>query len=320
MTCMELRQNMNEEYKIIAKEVLRLRLAQMIINEDYKNGKFKIPIHLAFGHESIAVALSHVMKDQDKLILSHRNVAYNLAREKSIKPILDEYFLKSTGVMGGKVGSMNLINPLRGIMYSSSILGNNFSVGAGIALSQKMQDVNGITVVLGGDGSIEEGSFHETLIMCKTLKLSILIIVENNEWSMSTKINERRISINLSKLTESFQIRYVKLSGNDPFTYIKELEDLREYSLREKTPICVEVMVSTLGDWRMKTPEQPDGKFVNYHAGPTPSVDLNNWPIPLRNNDEDPVFVLTKYFDQDTLFSMSRSVKQEVEKEIHEIH
>jgi pyruvate dehydrogenase E1 component alpha subunit len=308
---------MSEEQKIIAKEILRLRLAQMIINEEYKNGKFKIPIHLDFGHESIAVALIHVMKDQDKLILSHRNVAYNLAREKSIKPILDEYFLKSTGIMNGKVGSMNLINPARGIIYSSSILGNNFSVGAGIALAQKMSDVNGITIILGGDGSIEEGSFHESLIMYKTLKLSVLIIIENNEWSMSTKINERRIPINISKLTESFQIRYVKLSGNDPFTYIKELEEIREYSLREKTPVCIEVTVNTLGDWRMKTPEQPDGKLINYHAGPTPSVDLNNWPNPLRENEDDPVFVLTKYFDKDTLLSMSGSIKEGLENEIH---
>jgi len=313
----ELKQNMSEEQKIIAKEILRLRLAQMIINEEYKNGKFKIPIHLAFGHESIAVALNHIMKNQDKLILSHRNVAYNLAREKSIKPILDEYFLKSTGIMGGKVGSMNLINPARGIIYSSSILGNNFSVGAGIALAQKISNVNGITIILGGDGSVEEGSFHESLIMYKTLKLSVLIIIENNEWSMSTKINERRIPINISKLTESFQIKYVKLSGNDPFAYIKELEELREYSLREKAPVCIEIMVNTLGDWRMKTPEQPDGKFINYHAGPTPSVDLNNWPNPLRENEDDPVFVLTKYFDKDTLLNMSGSIKEGLENEIH---
>lgn len=316
MTNRELRQNMNEGSEKIAKEILRLRLAQMIINEEYKNGKFKIPIHLAFGHESIAVAVSDIMKSQDKLVLTHRNVAYNLAREKSIIPILDEYFLKPTGLMGGKMGSMNLINPQKGIVYSSSILGNNFSVGSGMALSQKMQNTNGITIILGGDGSMEEGSFYESLIMCKTLGLSVLIIIENNEWSMSTKINERRIPINLSKLLESLQIKYVKLSGNDPFTYIKELGDLREYSLREKTPVCIEVMVTTLGDWRMKTPEYPDGKFINYHAGPAPSIELNNWPISLRENEEDPVFILAKYFDKEKMASLSRMVKEELGKEI----
>ena len=120
---------MTEKFnKKIAYDILRIRLGQIVINEEYKKGNFKIPIHLAFGHESIAVAISNIMENNDKLILSHRNIAYNLAREGSLKPILDEYFLKPTGLMKGQFGSMNLINPSKGVVYSSSILGNNFSV------------------------------------------------------------------------------------------------------------------------------------------------------------------------------------------------
>jgi TPP-dependent pyruvate/acetoin dehydrogenase alpha subunit len=64
---------MNKNYdKKIAKDVLRLRFSQMIVNEDYKKGKFKIPIHLAFGHEAIAVAVNKIMKEDDKLILTQR--------------------------------------------------------------------------------------------------------------------------------------------------------------------------------------------------------------------------------------------------------
>ena len=86
---------MTEKFnKKIAYDILRIRLGQIVINEEYKKGNFKIPIHLAFGHESIAVAISNIMENNDKLILSHRNIAYNLAREGSLKPIIDEYFLK----------------------------------------------------------------------------------------------------------------------------------------------------------------------------------------------------------------------------------
>lgn len=83
------------ERKKIAKNVLYIRISQMLINEDYKEKKFKIPIHLALGHESISIAVSKIMKESDKLILTHRNVAYNLARSGKLKPILDEYYLKS---------------------------------------------------------------------------------------------------------------------------------------------------------------------------------------------------------------------------------
>ena len=46
--------------------------------ERYKNGDFKIPIHLALGHETIAVSVDAVMQEQDALFLTHRNVHYNL--------------------------------------------------------------------------------------------------------------------------------------------------------------------------------------------------------------------------------------------------
>jgi len=305
----------NYEEKITL-DVLRIRLAQMFVNEDYKAGKFKIPIHLAFGHEALCVAVNEMMEEEDKLILSHRNIGYNLARERRLRPILDEYFLKSSGLMGGKIGSMNLINLSKGIMYSSSILGNSFSVAVGIALAQKILSQNGITIVLGGDGSIEEGSFYESLIMFKSLQLNPLIIIENNEWSMATRINERRQPINLEKLCEAHDIKYAQLSGNDPFQYIEELKKLRRYALEFISPVCIEVFVTTLGDWRMKTPEFPNGKFINYHAGPAPSVDLkNNTPI-IRTNEDDPVFVVSKRFNEIAFKEMSNLVLEEIRKEL----
>src|SRR3989344_920180 len=94
----------------VAKEVLRMRLSQMIVNEKYKAGLFKIPIHLAMGHEAIAVAVDAVMKENDRLVCSHRNIHYNLARAKALKPILDEYLLKKEGLAHAELGSMNMAN------------------------------------------------------------------------------------------------------------------------------------------------------------------------------------------------------------------
>lgn len=307
---------MKSDQNKIIHDILWLRLAQMVVNEDYKAGKFKIPIHLALGHEAIAVAVSNIMQGDDKIILSHRNIAYNLSRLGQLKPILDEYFLNHTGLAGGKLGSMNLANFQKGIIYSSSILGNNFSVSTGVAMAQKIIPQNGITIVLGGDGSIEEGTFHESLLMLKSLNLGSFVIVENNEWSMATHISDRRCPIDLEKFVSAYDIRYEKLSGNDPFLYLEQLKKLRKIALDYNTPICIEVMVTTLGDWIMKTPEKPDGKFVNYHAGPAPTVEIKDWPLMIKTNEEDPIFVLNKYLDQLELEKMSKEIRQEISKEL----
>ena len=305
-----------ENQKNIMEEIIRIRLSQMIINEDYKKNKFKIPIHLALGHEAIATAVSQIMEENDKLVLSHRNVAYNLARIGKLKPILDEYYLKPSGLVNGKTGSMNLTNMKKGIIYSSSILGNNFSVGTGIAMGEKLRSQGGITIVLAGDGSIEEGSFHESLLMLKSLELSALVVVENNEWSMSTKISDRRHSIDLDKFATAYDIKYVKISGNDPNNYIKTLYDLKQISLKEKSPVLIEVMVTTIGEWKLKTPEFPDGKMVNYHAGPAPTVDLEKGNLKILDDPRDPIFVLEKQVGSKKIEEVTKTILKELNNEI----
>src|SRR3989344_6120066 len=187
----------------IAKEVLRLRFSQMMVNEKYKAGLFKIPIHLAIGHEAIAVAVSSIMEKNDKLVCSHRNIHYNLARAGALKPILDEYLLKKEGLAGAKLGSMNLANASKNIVYTSSILGNNLPVAAGLALAEKVKG-GGVVMVETGDGAIEEGSFYESMLFMKSHALPVLVIVENNGWSLATEISERRAEVNLSKFAETF--------------------------------------------------------------------------------------------------------------------
>ena len=299
----------------IFEQILEVRIGQILLNEEYKAGRFKIPIHLAFGHESISTAVSRIMKNDDKLILTHRNVAYNLARIRKLKPILDEYLLRPEGLNDGKIGSMNLINPELGVIYSSSILGNNFGVAVGVAMAEKISSSSNVTIVLAGDGAIEEGSFHESLLMLKSLELSSLVIIENNEWSMSTRISERRHSIDLEKFAESINVRYCRLSGNDPIDYIQKLDELRMESIEKNTPILIEVDVTTLGEWVLKNEENPVGKKINYHAGPTPGVSLDNGNVIINNTVNDPVHVINKMSETD-IQNLTRLILDKFRNEI----
>ncbi len=300
----------------IAKQILRVRLGQMLINEKYKNGEFKIPIHLALGHEAIAVSVDSIMEENDKLILSHRNIHYNLAREKSLKPEIDEYYLKEEGLSKGQLGSMNLANEKKGIIYTSSILGNNLPVATGVALGKKVKNEDGVVIVETGDGALEEGSFYESLVFLKSSYLPILIIIENNGWSLATRIKERRCDIDIKKLTESINIKYELLDSNDTYEYIKKLKNLREYTLLNKTPVCIEVRPTTLGSWYLKTDEYPNGKFINYHAGPAPTVNVKNGAL-LKESDNDPVFVLRKYFSKEEIEGTSQDILKKLGEEIN---
>ena len=123
--------------EVLMSNMLNARYIQLILNENIKKNTFKIPIHLALGHEAISEALNAAMQFDDKLICSHRNIHYNIARGAQLYEIIEEFKLTNKGISKGQNGSMNLSCPKNSILYSSSILGNNLSVGVGVALSKK---------------------------------------------------------------------------------------------------------------------------------------------------------------------------------------
>jgi len=301
--------------KRIIEKVIWLRLAQMLTNEQLKKGVFKIPVHLALGHESLAVAVDRSIENDDRLVLPHRNIHYNLVRMGTLREAMDEYYLKDKGIASGHLGSMNMSNRKKNIVYTSSILGNNLPVASGCALSNNLNKKNGVTFVVTGDGAIEEGSFYESLVFMKSNNLITVIIVENNQWSLGTKIDERRCNIDLDKLASSIGINYISLQGNDPFEYITTVSSCRAKSVENNAPVLIEVKLTTLGYWYMKTQEYPDWKFINYHAGPAPEVEMKKYPL-ISSSDEDPLFVLKQYLSEKELMDISSKLLKQLESEL----
>ena len=250
--------------------VLRLRYWQHLLNEMLKLKQFKIPIHLAFGHEAAAVAMDLTLGPEDRLCLSHRNAAYNLARAKSLDAVLAHYRLKSYSAPGALMGSMNLATEGTSIAYSTSILGNNLAVGAGMAMHRILIKQPGVVFVCTGDGAMEEGVFWETLIFSRSHRLPLVIVVENNDFSMSSTIAQRRSAVDLSQVCAGVGYSYSRASGA-VLDEVKAALGAARASAAGGLPACVELDISTFCQ----------------HAGPTPG-----WPEdPLRISIEDGLLI-----------------------------
>jgi len=305
----------SNDLSAIAVEVLKLRFSQLLVNEHLKKSAFRIPVHLALGHEAIAVALARTLKQQDAKILSHRNLHYNLAFGSPLASIIDEFYLKETGLAGGQLGSMNLSNADVGVIYTSSILGNNLPVAVGVALAEQLRDSDAVTAVVTGDGAMEEGAFYESLLLMSTFRTSAMVIVENNEWSLATEITQRRCPIDVAGLAKSVGAPFYNLSGNSVAAYIETLQEARKNAVDGRTPVVIEVELKTLGDWRMINTENPNGKYINYHAGTAPKVELSD-DARLSNSGDDPVHVLAQQIGEPLLSKMSADVLSQLQGEI----
>lgn len=264
-------------------DIIRLRWWHHLLNELLKRKSFQVPVHLDFGHEAAVVALNRNVGPDDTICLTHRNAAYNLMQARSLDAVLEHYRLKVRTPQGALMGSMNLVMPGTAIGYSSSILGNALGVGAGFAMNRVLNKKPGVTFTFTGDGAMEEGIFWETLIFARSHKLPLVVIIENDNHSMSSTIAQRRSPIDLSLVCEGLGVKFFGVDGAD-FTQSQQAIAGARASAAEGVPACVELSLKTF----------------NQHAGPTPGwpddplkIDIAQGMI-VRENDEDPLFVLRK--------------------------
>ena len=276
----------------LAQKIKVMRKIQLNINKKMLEGQFKIPVHLAIGHEAVAACLAEAFSSSDKLLLTHRNIHFQLAFGATEEQLTDEFLLKSSGLASGKLGSMNLMNPNAGNIYTSNILGNNFSVALGIALSLKLKKQVGVVWVITGDGAIEEGAFYEAVLIASSLKLPIVFVVENNSWSLGTSILERRTEIDLSKFVDSMNVGFQSLKDNDINSYLSTMLKIREIVTATTQPQVLEVEVHSLGGFYVAE-DQDSKRYVNYHAGAI-KIEPDEDGI-FEKNSTDPVFTSLKY-------------------------
>ena len=274
---------------------IRIRCQQAAINDLYNGGLFRIPIHLAFGHEPVAVGLALAMTDGDQVVLSHRNLHYQLAVGASVSEVVREFLLQDDGLAGGRYGSMNLINPAKGIAYTSSILGNNLSVAVGVALAQAIRNERACTWVVTGDGALEEGAFAESLLLLKTLSIPLITIIEDNGWSLATSVEERRSHISIDLLAGAYGVRYLKANDKGIEACIEVMQAARNFAGLERTPVVVHVPLDTLGGrWVDDSGSSTGRRFINYHAGPAKEVTLSNFKEALFASEDPLAEVLTE--------------------------
>ena len=267
--------------------VLESRKIQLQIAEQINRNAYKIPVHLALGHESISTSVVAASGPEDFFTFTHRNIHFHIALGANYESLDSEYNLKETGLAGGKLGSMNLTNPLFGNLYTSNILANNLAIANGIALGVKNKNSKAVVWAVTGDGAIEEGVFYEALLIATSLNLPVIFVIENNRWSLGTEITERRIEISLEKIAQSFEVSYFSLSNNNVTEYTEIIKRIKDDVILSQKPVLIEFHVTTLGGYFVE--ENTGSRFINYHAG---GLRVNPDENGFFNNDNtDPVFL-----------------------------
>ena len=156
--------------------------------EMYTRGLIRGFLHLYSGQEAVAVGAISNLEDRDYVVTHYRDHGHALARGMDPKTAMAELFGKATGSSKGKGGSMHLFQASRNFFGGHAIVGGHLPLAAGLALAAQYKKTGGVALCFLGDGSVNEGEFHETMNLAAVWKLPMIFFLENNLYGMGTAV------------------------------------------------------------------------------------------------------------------------------------
>jgi len=182
--------------------------------ELYTRGLVHGTMHLSIGMEASPVGSIAAIDADDWIIHHHRGHGHTIAKGADITLMMAEFLGKEPGYCRGRGGSMHIADFSNGNLGATGVVGGGIPIAAGIGLALKMKKSPNILLSFFGEGSTNEGSFHEALNMASLWNLPVVFICDNNHYSMSMPMN-RSMNIELiSSRAASYGIPGISTDGN----------------------------------------------------------------------------------------------------------
>lgn len=288
--------------KMIEIRVFEEKVEQLYVYEAALQGA----AHLYFGEEAIAVGVCFAVKGEGYIFSTHRGHGHALAMDISPKEIMAELFGKVTGVCKGLGGSMHVsIDPDKGAMWASAIVGSSVPIAVGAGLALKYSKKKGVAVAFFSDGATNTGAWHEALNLASFWKLPVIFACENNQYAISMPADRAVTCGRVAYRSISYGIPGIIVDGNDVLSVFKATKKAKERALRGEGPTLIEFLT-----YRMK------GHGVYDKAEYRPKEEAEKWKRldPIRRFSN--LLLELKIISEEDLKKIEEKVVKEIEEAV----
>ena len=137
------------------------------------------------GHEPLAVIAQQMTAD-DYLFPYYRDRAMVLGRGVSNRDLASAYFAKRGSSSGGRQMPGHYSDRSKNIWSVPTPTGANALPGCGVAWAMQLEKKKNIVVATVGDAASRQGEFYEAVAFAIERQLPIILIVEDNNYGIST--------------------------------------------------------------------------------------------------------------------------------------
>ncbi len=206
----------------------------------YRQGLIRGYFHPYLGQEGIATGTCAALREGDYIASTHRGHGHCIAWGADIKRMVAELLQKETGYCRGYGGSMHIADITTGNLGANGIVGAGTPLGVGAALASQVRGSDAVTVTFTTDGATNNGTFMESLNLAAIWNLNFILVIENNQYAVSTPIGESTRETDLYKRGTAIGVESHLVDGNDPLAVYNLIEEAAKKCRAGQGPILIE--------------------------------------------------------------------------------
>jgi acetoin:2,6-dichlorophenolindophenol oxidoreductase subunit alpha len=203
-----------EQGLALYKRMFLIRRFEDTVQSLFMRGEVPGTTHLYTGQEAVAVGVASTLGEADRVAATYRGHGHALALGVAPQGLMDEMLGRATGVCKGRAGSMNVVDLEHRLIGCFGIVGGSIAAATGAALALQRTHTGGVAVAYFGEGTTNQGYFHECLNFAKVLNLPVVYVCENNLYGEFTPWEEVTAG-QIRPRAETLQLESQTLDGND---------------------------------------------------------------------------------------------------------
>ena len=203
-------------------------------------GKIPGEMHLSAGQEPSAAWMSALLRDDDFVYSTHRPHHTAIAKGVDLNRMTAEIMGREGGLSKGKGGHMHIFDS-KVHFACAGIVGSSFPPALGAALAFKLDGKDSVAVAFGGDGSLNQGMFMESLNLASLWKLPVIFVIENNDWAISVETRDSTPLENDAIRANGFGLPGVHIANNDPVKMYEAAAEAVERARTGKGPTLISI-------------------------------------------------------------------------------
>lgn len=227
------------------------------------NRSGKIPFVISCqGQEAAQVGAAFALDRQKDYVLPYyRDVGVVLTFGMTAKDLMLSGFAKEEDPnSGGRQMPGHFGQKKNRIVTGSSPVTTQVPHAVGIALAGKMEGKDLVTFVTFGEGSSNQGDFHEGANFAGVHKLPVIFMCENNKYAISVPIEKQLSCENVSDRAIGYGMPGITVDGNDPLEVYAAVKEAADRARRGEGPTLVETVSYRL------TPHSSDDDDRSYRT------------------------------------------------------